>query len=258
MEVGLTGKRALVCGASQGIGRAVAQELASLGAEVVVLARDEAKLLDLVVALGHLSVAQHSAIAVDMAHTEGLSRALASVGPIDIAVLNSGGPAPGPAHEAEVVSFEAAFRQHLLAYQTVVRSVVPGMKERGHGRLINIISTSVKQPLHNLGVSNTIRGAVAQWSKTLANELGPFGITVNNVLPGATSTERLAAIIRNKSAKSGLTEAQASEEMLNEVPLRRFARPEEIAYAVAFLAGPSGAYINGINLPVDGGRTGCL
>ena len=121
-----------------------------------------------------------------------------------------------------------------------------------------MISTSVKQPLHNLGVSNTIRGAVAQWSKTLANELGPFGITVNNVLPGATSTERLAAIVRNKSAKSGITESEAAEEMMNEIPLRRFAAPEEIAYAIAFLAGPSGSYINGINLPVDGGRTACL
>ena len=148
-----------------------------------------------------------------------------------------------------------AFRLHLLAFQTLVRGVVPGMKTMRDGRIINIISTSVKQPLPNLGVSNTIRGAVAQWAKTLANELGPHNITVNNVLPGATSTERLSAIIRNKSAKSGISEAEATQEMLNEVPLGRFAAPEEIAYAVCFLVGPSGAYINGINLPVDGGRT---
>lgn len=132
------------------------------------------------------------------------------------------------------------------------------MKARRHGRIVNIISTSVKQPLPNLGVSNTIRGAVANWSKTLANELGPFNITVNNVLPGATSTERLAAIVRNKAAKSGISEEAAAEEMMNEIPLRRFARPEEIAAAVVFLTGPSGAYVNGINLPVDGGRTACL
>jgi 3-oxoacyl-[acyl-carrier protein] reductase len=157
-----------------------------------------------------------------------------------------------------VEAFEQAFRLHLLAYQVLVRAVVPGMKERRHGRIINVISTSVKQPLPNLGVSNTIRGAVAQWSKTLANELGPSNITVNNVLPGATETERLAAIIRNKAGKSRVSEAEAAHEMMVEVPLRRFARPAEIAAAVAFLASPSGSYINGINLPVDGGRTGCL
>lgn len=151
-----------------------------------------------------------------------------------------------------------AFRLHLLAYQTMVLALVPGMKDAGYGRIINVISTSVKQPLPNLGVSNTVRGAVAQWSKTLASELGPFGITVNNVLPGATATERLAAIIRNRSAKTGLSEEEAAEEMVREIPLRRFAEPEEIAAAIAFLAGPSAAYINGINLPVDGGRTGCL
>ena len=160
--------------------------------------------------------------------------------------------------QADVEAFADAFRLHLLAFQTVVRATVPGMKERGHGRIINIISTSVKQPLPNLGVSNTIRGAVAQWSKTLASELGPFGITVNNVLPGATSTERLSSIIKNNSLKAGISEEEATRHMLDEIPLRRFASPEEIAYAAAFLAGPSGSYINGINLPVDGGRTACL
>ena len=142
--------------------------------------------------------------------------------------------------------------------QALVLAVAPGMKAVRHGRIINVISTSVKQPLPNLGVSNTIRGAVAQWSKTLANELGPFNITVNNVLPGATSTERLAAIIRNKAAATGATEADVAQHMMDEIPLRRFAAPEEVAHAIAFLAGPHGAYINGINLPVDGGRTGCL
>jgi 3-oxoacyl-[acyl-carrier protein] reductase len=177
---------------------------------------------------------------------------------VDILVNNTGGPAPGPAHEASTEAFEAAFRLHLLSYQTLVRAVVPGMKERKYGRIVNIISTSVKQPLPNLGVSNTIRGAVANWSKTLANELGPHGITVNNVLPGATSTERLTAIIRNKAKATGRPEDSVREEMMHEVPLRRFAKPQEIAYAVAFLCGPSGAYINGINLPVDGGRTASL
>lgn len=261
MRIELSGRRALVCGASQGIGRATAIELASLGAHVTVVARDTASLQQVVSSLDGSHGQHHDHLSVDMSFTEELASVMAAANtkhPFDIVVNNTGGPPPGPAHEADVLAFEAAFRLHLLAYQTIARAVVPGMKARGHGRIINVISTSVKQPLHNLGVSNTIRGAVAQWSKTLANELGPFGITVNNVLPGATSTERLAAIVRNKSAKSGITESEAAEEMMNEIPLRRFAAPEEIAYAIAFLAGPSGSYINGINLPVDGGRTACL
>jgi 3-oxoacyl-[acyl-carrier protein] reductase len=177
---------------------------------------------------------------------------------IDILVNNTGGPPPGLAHEAEVAAFESAFRLHLLAFQTLVRATVPGMKERKHGRIVNIISTSVKVPLANLGVSNTIRGAVAQWAKTLANELGAFNITVNNVLPGATETGRLLDIIRRNAQRKGIPEAEAAEEMMREVPMRRFARPEEVANAVVFLCSPAAGYINGINLPVDGGRTGSL
>ena len=258
MDTRLDGQHALVLGASQGIGRAVAMELAELGATITVLARDQAKLDAL---LGELAGSGHSAHAIDVSNTTALAdrmHALADKRPISIIVNNSGGPAPGPAHTAVASAYEAAFRQHLLAYQTVALALVPGMKERGHGRIINIISTSVKQPLHNLGVSNTIRAAVANWAKTLAHELGQHGITVNNVLPGATSTERLDAIVRNKAAKQGISEEAAAEEMRAEIPMRRFARPEEIAHAVAFLAGPAGAYINGINLPVDGGRTACL
>lgn len=259
METSLAGKNALVGGASQGIGKAIALELASLGASVTLLARDGGALEDVASALDRTKRQHHTVLSADMSRTDELQAVLSGfASPIDILVNNTGGPPPGLAHEAEIAQFEAAFRLHLLAYQTLVRAFVPGMKSRQHGRIINVISTSVKQPLHNLGVSNTIRGAVAQWSKTLANELGPFGITVNNVLPGATATDRLTAIIRNKSAKSGITENEATDEMLHEIPLRRFAQPEEIAYAVAFLAGPSGAYINGINLPIDGGRTGCL
>ena len=178
--------------------------------------------------------------------------------PVDILINNTGGPSPGPAHEADTAAFLAAFTQHLIGFQTIVRAVVPGMKARKHGRIVNVISTSVKQPLPNLGVSNTIRGAVANWGKTLATELGPFNITVNNVLPGATSTDRLKAIIQAKASRTGSTEEEVRTEMLAEIPLRRFAEPAEIAAAVAFLAGPTAAYINGINLPVDGGRTACL
>ncbi len=262
METALNGAHALVCGSTQGIGKATALELARLGAHVTLLARDGDKLAAVLKELDRSKGQEHHLVMADMADTPGLQKAIdahiTEHGPVRILVNNTGGPPPGLAHEAEVTAFEHAFRLHLLAYQTLVRAIVPGMKAAKHGRIINVISTSVKVPLANLGVSNTIRGAVAQWSKTLANELGPFNITVNNVLPGATSTERLAGIIRNKSVKSGISEEAAAQEMLHEIPLRRFAAPEEIAAAICFLAGPSAAYINGINLPVDGGRTGCL
>jgi len=262
MDFSLNGTHALVCGASQGIGKATALELARLGARVTLLARDGDKLRTVLAELDRTAGQTHATLEVDMSVTDQLRAAmdalLAKYGPVHILVNNTGGPPPGLAHEAAVNAFAGAFRLHLLAYQTLVLALVPGMKDAGHGRIINVISTSVKQPLPNLGVSNTVRGAVAQWSKTLASELGPFGITVNNVLPGATRTERLAVIIRNRSAKTGMTEEEAAEEMAKEIPLRRFAEPWEVAAAIAFLAGPSAAYINGINLPVDGGRTGCL
>lgn len=262
MDISLRGQRALVCGGTQGIGAAAALEMAHLGASITLLARDPGKLDAKLGMLDRSQGQEHHRVAADMSDTRSLDEALRTYlgngAHVGILVNNTGGPPPGLAHEADVAAFESAFRLHLLAYQTLVRAVVPGMKAAGYGRIINVISTSVKQPLPNLGVSNTIRGAVAQWSKTLAGELGPFNITVNNVLPGATATERLASIIRNKSVKAGITEVQAAEEMKSEIPLRRFAAPEEVACAIAFLAGPSGAYINGINLPVDGGRTGCL
>lgn len=262
METALTGKHALACGSSQGIGRAIAVELSRLGARVTLLAHGADALERSLALLDRGQGQAHSALPVDMSDTALLDTTvrahLAAQGNVDILVNNTGGPAPGPAHEADVEAYAAAFRLHLLAFQTLVRAVVPGMKERGGGRIINIISTSVKQPLYDLGVSNTIRGAVAQWGKTLANELGPFGITVNNVLPGSTDTERLHEIIRRKAAKKGITVEAAAQAMMEEVPLKRFAAPEELAYAVAFLAGPSASYISGINLPVDGGRTGSL
>ena len=262
MEIALAGRHALVCGSTQGIGRAVAIEFSRLGARVSLLARDAAALERTLETLDRSGQQAHSFLAVDMSDTAALGGALhahvATHGDVGILINNTGGPAPGPAYEATVEQFANAFRLHLLAFQTLVQAVLPGMRAKRGGRIINIISTSVKQPLPDLGVSNTIRGAVAQWGKTLANELGPFGITVNNVLPGSTDTERLHEIIRRKAAKRGISVEDAAKAMMMEVPLRRFATPEELAYAVAFLAGPSAAYINGINLPVDGGRTGSL
>jgi 3-oxoacyl-[acyl-carrier protein] reductase len=262
MEIRLDGLHAVIGGGTQGIGNATAKEMARLGASITLLARDPDALAKALDELDTSKGQQHHSIAIDMGDTAALRSAIeahvAAHGPVDILVNNTGGPPPGPAHEAEPEAFEKAFRQHLIAFQTLVCAIVPGMKDRRNGRIINIISTSVKVVLPNLGVSNTVRGAVAQWSKTLAHELGPWNITVNNVLPGATGTARLKAIIANKSAKASISEDEAAQEMKNEIPLRRFAKPEELAAAVCFLAGPSAAYINGINLPVDGGRTGCL
>lgn len=262
METRLDGLHALVGGGTQGIGFATAKEMALLGARIALLGRDAEKLRSALAELDTASGQKHVAVLADMADTAALDLAvhahLTEHGPVDILVNNTGGPPPGLAHSAPVEAYAQAFRLHLLAFQTLVLALVPGMKERRHGRIINVVSTSVKTPLPNLGVSNTVRGAVAQWAKTLATELGPFNITVNNVLPGATATGRLGAIISNKSAKTGVSADEAQHEMLREIPLGRFAEPWETAAAICFLAGPSGAYINGVNLPVDGGRTGCL
>jgi 3-oxoacyl-[acyl-carrier protein] reductase len=180
---------------------------------------------------------------------------LAKGNTVHILVNNTGGPAAGPILDAQPDAFVAAFQQHLINNQRLAQAVVPGMRTAGYGRIVNIISTSVKAPLHGLGVSNTVRAAVGNWSKTLANELAVDGITVNNVLPGATQTERLTAIIDGRAARTGRASAEVAQEMIDEVPMRRFAQPSEIAAAVAFLASPDASYITGINIPVDGGRT---
>jgi 3-oxoacyl-[acyl-carrier protein] reductase len=261
MNLDLTGKTAVVCGSTQGIGWAVAQELASLGARIVLLARDEEKLKTCLPKLHEHAKLQHTYLVADFAHPQSVEeaiRAFTASNAAHILINNTGGPAPGPAIDAHIDDFRKAFNAHLVCNQILVQALVPGMKQAGYGRIINIISTSVKQPLPNLGVSNTIRGAVANWSKTLAMELGRFNITVNNVLPGATQTGRLEQIIQNKAQKAGMQAAEVSHEMAEEVPMKRLAEPHEIANAVAFLASPAASYINGINVPVDGGRTLCL
>jgi 3-oxoacyl-[acyl-carrier protein] reductase len=201
----------------------------------------------------------HAFKVADFSDTTSVQKALDTISvPVNIIINNTGGPPAGPITEAETEEFEKAFSMHLLCNHLIVKKLKQGMIDTGYGRIINIISTSVKQPLNGLGVSNTIRGAVANWSKTLANELGQHGITVNNVLPGATATERLSSIMENKAAKSGKSKAEIRQQFENAVPMKRVAEPEEIAAAAAFLASPAASYINGINVPVDGGRTGCL
>lgn len=262
MNLDLNGKHALVCGSTQGIGRACAQALAELGAGVTLFARDAGKLDDVLSGLNRDAGQQHTTLVADFSRPEQVRQVLADhvaiAGPVHIVVNNTGGPPPGPAHLAEPGDFVAAFDLHLISNHNIVQCVLPGMKDSGYGRIINIISTSVKTPLVGLGVSNTIRGAVASWSKTLSNELGPFGITVNNVLPGATRTGRLDAILKAKAQKQNKTVPEIEDSAKAAIPLRRFGEPEELADAVAFLASPSAAYITGINLPVDGGRTDSL
>lgn len=262
MDLNLTGKAALVCGSSQGIGKGIALELAAMGANVTLFARNEQTLNDVKAELATDNGQQHHVLVADFSNPDSVKQAIdghiASVGAIEILINNTGGPAPGPAHLADVDAFLSAFNQHLVNNQNLVQSLLPGMKESDFGRVINVISTSVKQPLPNLGVSNTIRGAVANWAKTLANELGQFNITVNNVLPGATKTGRLDAIIENKAKKLGKTFDEVSQADQAAIPMRRFGEVHEFASAVAFLAAPAAGYITGVNIPVDGGRTGCL
>lgn len=259
MNLDLSGKTAVVCGSSQGIGKACAIELAKLGANICLIARNGQRLSEVKSELATEGGQQHDLIAVDFSVPENLKKAiedyLQKKPDIHILVNNTGGPPGGPVFDARPEEFLQAISNHLICNQILAQALVPGMKKSGYGRVINIISTSVKQPLNGLGVSNAVRGAVANWAKTLANELGQFGITVNNVLPGATETVRLETIIKNNAAKSGKTEKEIADQMRQSVPMKRFGQAEELANAVAFLASPAASYINGINLPVDGGRT---
>jgi 3-oxoacyl-[acyl-carrier protein] reductase len=261
MDLNLKGKTAVVCGSTQGIGLACANELASLGAKIVAVARNEEKLKTMCANLEKAHPAGHSYIVADFSHPQELSDAIdawAKDNRANILINNTGGPPGGQAIDADIEEFRIAFNNHLVCNHIMAKALVPGMKEEGYGRIVNIISTSVKQPLANLGVSNTVRGAVASWAKTLANELGQFNITVNNVLPGATDTVRLKSIIETKAEKTGGDFNTIQQQMANASPMKRIARPEEVANAVAFLASPAASYINGINVPVDGGRTGSL
>jgi len=259
MNLDLTGKRAVVCGSTQGIGKASALELALLGASITLVSRNEEKLKQVVRELPSSNQQHHDYLVADFSFPDALKTTIAHYNkPVHILINNTGGPPAGLAIDAASEDFIKAFSSHLLCNQILVQAFVPSMKKEKYGRIINIISTSVKIPLKGLGVSNTIRGAVANWAKTLSVELGQFGITVNNVLPGATMTGRLESIIQSKADKSGNTVDEIQKEMVDEIPAGRIGEAHEVAAAVAFLASPAAGYINGINVPVDGGRTGSL
>jgi len=262
MNLDLKNKRAIVCGSTQGIGKAVALELAAMGANVTLIARNEQALKTTKAELSNNGSQLHSYICADFSEPQKLKELVEQFiqrsGFVNILVNNTGGPPSGPITNAKTDEFISAFNNHLICNHVLTQACMEGMKQSGYGRVINVISTSVKQALPNLGVSNTIRAAVGNWAKTMANELGKFGITVNNVLPGATATQRLSTIIENKALKTNVNNDEVKQEMLHEIPLGRFADASEVANAVAFLASPAAAYINGINLPVDGGRTSSL
>ncbi|MGN6152997.1 MAG: SDR family oxidoreductase [Lysobacteraceae bacterium] len=257
MDLNLAGRHAFVCGASEGIGRATAHELALLGAHVTVLSRRADALQAVVAALPRSGAQAHALLAADVADTDRLRASVAAhvaSRPVHILVNNTAGPAGGPVHAADEAAFLDTFRRHLLANQTLVQAVLPGMRAAGWGRIVNVISTSVYEPIPNLGVSNTIRAAVAGWAKTLSREVAADGITVNNVLPGYTETGRLAQILGDRARASGQSEDGVAAAMRASVPAGRFAKPEEVAAAIAFLCAPAAGYVNGISLAVDGGR----
>jgi len=262
MNLKLSNKTAMVCGGSQGLGLASAVELSLLGANVILVSRNKEKLE---AAIGQLDTSkrqEHGFLTADFSEPTQVKEMIESFlqkgKAIDILINNTGGPAGGNILDAETASFEKAFQMHIVCNQILVQAITPGMKKEGFGRIINIISTSVKQPIDGLGVSNTIRAAVASWSKTLANELGPFGITVNNVLPGFTETERLDYVLGQKALKTGTELKEEKEKAAASIPARRLGLPHEFGAVVAFLSSPAASYINGINLPVDGGKLSCL
>lgn len=261
MDLSLADKYAVICGSTQGIGLAIAEELALLGASCTLVARSESGLQTAIKGLDTSHRQQHGYLVADFSQPDHLKQIIAAhvaKYPVHILINNTGGPAAGPVIEASEEAFLQTFNQHLICNHILTKAVVPSMKQSGYGRIINIISTSVKIPLRNLGVSNTIRGAVASWAKSMANELGQFNITVNNVLPGFTATGRLSTLIDHLAKKGNTMVELVEANMKEEVPMKRFALASEVAAVAAFLATPAASYVNGTSIPVDGGRTGSI
>ena len=262
MTFDFSGKRTVVCGSTQGMGKATALLFSELGAEVILIARNRDSLQDVLSELSTSYGQTHGKLCADFSNPDELKRAINNYAirnpPIHILVNNTGGPAPGEIAQAHSDDFLEGLNKHLICNQFLSQALIPGMKKEKYGRIINIISTSVKQPIKGLGVSNTIRGAVASWAKTLSSEVAPYGITVNNILPGATNTERLYSLFESIAEKRNISPDEVKAEWIKEIPSGRIAEPIEMAHAIAFLASPFAGYINGINLPVDGGRLQCL
>jgi 3-oxoacyl-[acyl-carrier protein] reductase len=260
IDIQLGGRWALVGGASQGIGQAAAKVLAEAGARVILMSRRPDVLEQVRMSLPNPK--EHRTLAADLERGEEVSTALARVvgdiGPVTIWINNTGGPKAGPLSDASPDEMDRAFRGHLMSSQLILRTLLPGMKQQQYGRIINVLSTSVKIPIPNLGVSNLIRAAMASWAKTLSMELGPSGITVNNILPGYTETPRLESLISGTAQRTSRTEDDIRKEYIESIPARRLGNPMETAGVIAFLASPRAAYISGTSIPVDGGRTGAF
>lgn len=261
MNLSLEGKNAVICGSTQGIGLAIAEELALLGANCTLIARNEESLQQAIHSLDIALRQEHKYHVADFSDVNSVEKVInehVKDHTVHVLVNNTGGPAAGPITDAREQSFLDAFNQHLICNHILVKAVVPGMKKEKFGRIINVISTSVKIPLKNLGVSNTVRGAVASWAKTLSLELAQHNITVNNVLPGFTTTKRLETLISTIAKNNDVDREIIEANMKDEVPLKRFAEASEIAAVAAFLASPAASYVNGVSIPVDGGRTGSI
>ena len=262
MKFDFSKMRALVCGSTKGMGKAAAFQFAELGAEVILVARNKELLKETIAKLPALKNQNHHFICADFSEPDSLEKGINDIvakgNPVHILVNNTGGPPAGELVNSNPERFYLGFSQHVICNQILAKAVIPGMKKNKYGRIINIISTSVKQPIKGLGVSNTIRGAVASWAKTLSNEVAPFGITVNNILPGATNTGRLTSLFQNIAKEKNMSPKDIKKEWIQMIPAGRICEPEEIAHAIIFLASPFADYINGINLPVDGGRLSCL
>jgi 3-oxoacyl-[acyl-carrier protein] reductase len=257
MDLGLRGRVALVAGSSRGLGRAVAEELASAGAHLVLCARHEGPLREAAEAIEQANGVRVASVAADLgdpAQTDAVvDAALHAFGRVDVLVTNTGGPPPGPFESHSREAWREAVRQNLESVLDLVRPVLPGMKERRWGRIINVTSIAAKQPVENLILSNSVRAAVIGFARTLANEVAPYGVTVNNVLPGYTRTQRVEELAERNAAARGGAPADAFAVWEREIPMGRLGEPREFAALVAFLASERASYITGTSIPVDGG-----
>jgi 3-oxoacyl-[acyl-carrier protein] reductase len=261
MNLSLKDKNAVVCGSTQGIGMAIAKELALLGANCTLIARNGEALKKVISGLDISLGQRHGFQVADFSKPDEVRTVIEAHvkdNAVHILVNNTGGPPAGMIMDAKEEEFLRAFNQHLICNHILTTAVVPSMKKEEYGRIINIISTNVRIPLKNLGVSNTIRGAVASWAKTMANELGQFNITVNNLLPGNIDTQRLSFVIDASAKNANISREKVEQSMKNEIPMKRFGEPSEIAAVAAFLASPAGSYVSGVSIPVDGGKTGSI
>lgn len=259
MDLGLADRVALVAASSRGLGRAVAEELAAEGAHVVMCARGPVALEEAATSVDSLGSGEVEAVAADLAEAEGMARvvdaAFERFGRVDVLVNNAGGPPAGPFEAHSLDAWRRAVRLNLESAIELTRAVLPGMKERGWGRIVNITSVAVKEPVDGLILSNSVRAAVTGFARTLANEVAPYGVTVNNALPGYTRTDRLTELADSLSEQRGVPRERVEADWEAAIPMGRLGEPREFAALVAFLASGRASYITGRSITVDGGRT---